>query len=216
MVYGSGTSAAALELGAGVQRVGQRLEGLQRMTLAFVRSAPLRLHRVQGAWGLRLGLGWGSRAAGTAPELREQVQGVAVDLGVRLAPSPGWSLGAVVFGLAGFETARTAADPPASRTRGWLAAPRGWAVGMALGRDDSPLGGFAELGPQGAWSAGVEQRLFGGAVGVRLARLAEDPVQVLHAAEVELLLEPLVVAVAVGLPATGEPPVGHARVGLRF
>lgn len=220
------SSAVALWAEASTRSSGSQRRGELRSALAFATGRSFRLRHMEAAWGTAVKLRYdrwavepGSGASSGNPgsgQDRGQSQGFSVDLGWRLQPKPWLTLAAALYDVAGTVLMRSFSNPASDGTDQWLAAPRGWAAGLAVAPPGAPLRAAVEVRAGGGWSAGVEQELFGGAAVVRLGRLVEGGGQAFNTVGLGLRIEPLAVDLAAGLGEAGQPPVISGRLGLSF
>ena len=210
-------SAAALWAEADVQRTDAGRKGALRSVMAFATAQSLRPWRMDAAWGAAVKLRYARTVTqGQSGSSREEAQGFSVDLGGRLSPRPWLTVAAAVYDVAGTLLIRSLSGPAPSRTEQWLAAPRGWAAGIAVALPGAHLLGAAEVRSGGGWSAGLEQTLFGGAVAVRLGHLVEGVGQAFNTVGLGLFVDPLSVDLAAALPEAGQLVLASTRLAFRF
>lgn len=178
---GEGRLASALAVGSG-HRLGLRLLGAD-----WHGGTALRLVHVQH---VRLD---GSHAA------TMRGYGFTVDLGLRACWGNLVSVGVALHDVAGSLVWRGQDDAPVA-SRQWLLPGQGVRVGLALGTPDRRARLAGEWGLDGAWAVGLEQRVLGGVLAVRVGR-SRDPGQDGHnTAGLGLKLGPLELDAAVLLP----------------
>lgn len=156
-------------------------------------------------------------AAGGDPAAPGQVgRGFAVDLGLLARPSGWLTVGVALRDVAG--SLRWDANGSNSAVPGqeWLWSDEGWAAGVAIG-DAGSAGVFAaELRPRGGWSLGLEQRLFGGLLAVRVGRERSSDGEIAHGFGIGLGLGPFRADAALRLPLGAPAVAGVASVALRL
>lgn len=156
-------------------------------------------------------------ADGGQPGPQEQVgRGFAIDLGLLARPSPWLTVGLAVRDAAGSLRWDAEGSLPAAPGEEWVAPHLGWAAGVAVGDASSTGLVAAELRAGRGWAVGLEQRLFGGWLAVRVGRERTGGGEIAHGFGIGIALGPLRADAALRLPMGAGAVTGVASVALHL
>lgn len=194
---GEGRLASALAVGSG-HRLGMRLLGADWQAGTTLRLVHVQHVRVEGS---------------QASTVRGY--GFSVDVGLRARWGDAVAVGVALHDAAGSLVWRGQGDAPVA-SRQWLLPVQGVRLGLALSSLDRRGRLAGEWGLDGSWAAGIEQRLLGGAVAVRVGRSHEPGQDDHNTAGLGLKLGPLGLEAAVLLPQGSRASTAVAALRLAF